>query len=83
MSRGFCFVARVEPVQAYSAVAVKPASAGRLLKAGIAVLVTGAVLLLLGAAGAFYFWNNSEKHVRVTFHTCGSVREKLASPPET
>ncbi|XP_032422217.1 leukocyte cell-derived chemotaxin 1 [Xiphophorus hellerii] len=54
---------------AYSAVAVKPASAGRLLKAGIAVLVTGAVLLLLGAAGAFYFWNNSEKHVYNVHYT--------------
>uniref|UniRef100_A0A3B3TFU1 Leukocyte cell-derived chemotaxin 1 n=1 Tax=Poecilia latipinna TaxID=48699 RepID=A0A3B3TFU1_9TELE len=54
---------------AYSAVAVKPASTGRLLKAGIAVLVTGAVLLLLGAAGAFYFWNNNEKHVYNVHYT--------------
>lgn len=44
--------------------AVKPAATGRLLKAGIAVLIAGALLLLLGAVGAFYFWNNNEKHVR-------------------
>lgn len=43
---------------------VKPSATGRLLKAGIAVLIAGALLLLLGAAGAFYFWNNNEKHVR-------------------
>ena len=50
-------------VQAYTAVAVKPAATGRLLKAGIAVLIAGAILLLFGAIGAFYFWNNNEKHV--------------------
>lgn len=55
----------VMSLQAYSAVAVKPSTTGRLLKAGIAVLVAGALLLLLGAAGAFYFWNNNEKHVRL------------------
>ena len=43
--------------------AVKPAASGRLLKAGIAVLIAGAILLLFGAIGAFYFWNNN-KHVR-------------------
>lgn len=52
------------PPQAYSAVPAKPSATGRLLKAGIAVLIAGALLLLLGAAGAFYFWNNNEKHVR-------------------
>lgn len=46
--------------------AVKPTATGRLLKAGIAVLIAGALLLLLGAVGAFYFWNNNEKHVRLT-----------------
>ena len=46
---------------------MKPSATGRLLKAGVAVLVAGALLLLLGAVGAFYFWNNNEKHVRVTF----------------
>lgn len=45
--------------------AVKPAATGRLLKAGVAVLIAGVLLLLLGAVGAFYFWNNNEKHVRV------------------
>ena len=55
-------------MQAYSAVAVKPTATGRLIKAGIAVLIAGALLLLLGAVGAFYFWNNNEKHVSfVTF----------------
>ena len=48
--------------------AVKPAATGRLLKAGIAVLIAGALLLLLGAVGAFYFWNNNEKHVRAIFY---------------
>ncbi|KAK7945082.1 hypothetical protein WMY93_000810 [Mugilogobius chulae] len=33
---------------AYSAVAVKPTATGRLIKAGIAVLIAGALLLLLG-----------------------------------
>lgn len=28
------------------------------------MLIAGALLLLLGAVGAFYFWNNNEKHVR-------------------
>lgn len=56
--------------QAYSAVAVKPAATGRLLKAGIAVLIAGALLLLLGAVGAFYFWNNNEKHVRLIMNKC-------------
>uniref|UniRef100_A0A3Q2TLC6 Leukocyte cell-derived chemotaxin 1 n=1 Tax=Fundulus heteroclitus TaxID=8078 RepID=A0A3Q2TLC6_FUNHE len=63
---------------AHSTVTVKPASNGRLLKAGIAVLVTGAVLLLLGAAGAFYFWNNNEKHVYNVHYTMsinGKVEE--------
>lgn len=54
--------------QAYSAVAVKPAATGRLLKAGIAVLIAGTLLLLLGAVGAFYFWNNNEKHVKLIFY---------------
>ncbi|MEQ2298624.1 hypothetical protein AMECASPLE_007199 [Ameca splendens] len=63
---------------AHSAVAVKPASTGRFLKAGIAVLITGAVLMLLGAAGAFYFWNNNEKHVYNVHYTMsinGKVEE--------
>lgn len=45
--------------------AVKPVATGRLLKSGIVVLIAGAILLLFGAIGAFYFWNNNDKHVRV------------------
>ncbi|XP_038134770.1 leukocyte cell-derived chemotaxin 1-like [Cyprinodon tularosa] len=63
---------------AHSTVSLRPASTGRLLKAGIAVLVTGAVLLLLGAVGAFYFWNNNEKHVYNVHYTMsinGKVEE--------
>ncbi|XP_014046986.1 leukocyte cell-derived chemotaxin 1 [Salmo salar] len=48
---------------AYTAVAVKPVATGRLLKSGIVVLIAGAILLLFGAIGAFYFWNNNDKHV--------------------
>ncbi|CAB1416466.1 unnamed protein product [Pleuronectes platessa] len=59
------FLVTRTPCQAYSAVAVKPAATGRLLKAGIAVLIAGALLLLLGAVGAFYFWNNNEKHEKI------------------
>ncbi|XP_061550492.1 leukocyte cell-derived chemotaxin 1-like [Phycodurus eques] len=61
---------------AYSAVAAKPAAAGRVLKAGIAVLVAGALLLLLGAVGAFYFWNNNDKHV-YNVHYSMSINGKV------
>ncbi|XP_038574557.1 leukocyte cell-derived chemotaxin 1-like [Micropterus salmoides] len=61
---------------AYSAVAVKPTATGRLLKAGIAVLIAGALLLLLGAVGAFYFWNNNEKHV-YNVHYSMSINGKV------
>ncbi|XP_028987680.1 leukocyte cell-derived chemotaxin 1-like [Betta splendens] len=61
---------------AYSAVAVKPVATGRLLKAGVAVLVAGALLLLLGAVGAFYFWNNNEKHV-YNVHYSMSINGKV------
>ncbi|XP_019965020.2 leukocyte cell-derived chemotaxin 1 [Paralichthys olivaceus] len=61
---------------AYSTVAVKPAATGRLLKAGIAVLIAGALLLLLGAVGAFYFWNNNEKHV-YNVHYSMSINGKV------
>ncbi|XP_075876808.1 leukocyte cell-derived chemotaxin 1 [Nelusetta ayraudi] len=60
---------------AYSAVAVKPAATSRLLKVGIAVLIAGALLLLLGAVGAFYFWNN-EKHV-YNVHYSMSINGKV------
>uniref|UniRef100_A0A3Q3A5R9 Leukocyte cell-derived chemotaxin 1 n=1 Tax=Kryptolebias marmoratus TaxID=37003 RepID=A0A3Q3A5R9_KRYMA len=61
---------------AYSSVAVKPSATSRLLKAGLAVLVAGALLLLLGAAGAFYFWNNNEKHV-YNVHYSMSINGKV------
>ncbi|KAF7653660.1 hypothetical protein LDENG_00079990 [Lucifuga dentata] len=61
---------------AYSTVAVKPAATGRLLKAGIAVLIAGTLLLLLGAVGAFYFWNNNEKHV-YNVHYSMSINGKV------
>ncbi|KAM6919041.1 leukocyte cell-derived chemotaxin 1-like [Xenentodon cancila] len=61
---------------AYSAVAVKSSATGRLLKAGVAVLVAGALLLLLGAVGAFYFWNNNEKHV-YNVHYSMSINGKV------
>lgn len=51
--------------QAYTAVAVKPAATSRLLKTGIVVLIAGAILLLFGAIGTFYFWNNSDNHVSI------------------
>lgn len=61
---------------AYTAVAVKPAATGRLLKAGIAVLIAGAILLLFGAIGAFYFWNNNDKHV-YNVHYSMSINGKV------
>ncbi|XP_072220510.1 leukocyte cell-derived chemotaxin 1-like [Leuresthes tenuis] len=61
---------------AYSAVAVKPATTGRLVKAGIAVLIAGALLLLLGAVGAFYFWNNNDRHV-YNVHYSMSINGKV------
>uniref|UniRef100_A0A8C2ZQF7 Leukocyte cell-derived chemotaxin 1 n=1 Tax=Cyclopterus lumpus TaxID=8103 RepID=A0A8C2ZQF7_CYCLU len=61
---------------AYSAVAVKPAATGRLLKAGIAVLIAGAFLLLLGAVGAFYFWNHNDKHI-YNVHYSMSINGKV------
>ncbi|KAM9455222.1 leukocyte cell-derived chemotaxin 1 [Clarias gariepinus] len=45
------------------AVAVKPSSSVRALKIAVGALSIGAALLLLGAVGAFYFWNNNDKLV--------------------
>lgn len=42
---------------------VKPSSPARLLKVGALVLISGAVLLLFGAIGAFYFWKGGDNHV--------------------
>lgn len=49
--------------QAYATVTVKPSSHVRLLRVGAVVLISGAVLLLFGAIGAFYFWKGSDNHV--------------------
>lgn len=49
--------------QAYATVTVKPSSPARLLRVGAVVLISGAVLLLFGAIGAFYFWKGSDNHV--------------------
>lgn len=50
-------------LQAYATVTVKPSGPTRLLKVGAVVLISGAVLLLFGAIGAFYFWKGSDSHV--------------------
>nr|XP_023832647.1 leukocyte cell-derived chemotaxin 1-like [Salvelinus alpinus] len=61
---------------AYTAVAVKPAATSRLLKTGIVVLIAGAILLLFGAIGAFYFWNNNDNHV-YNVHYSMSINGKV------
>ncbi|XP_010888991.1 leukocyte cell-derived chemotaxin 1 [Esox lucius] len=61
---------------AYTPVAVTPAANGRLLKTGIVVLIAGAILLLFGAIGAFYFWNNNDKHV-YNVHYSMSINGKV------
>ncbi|XP_038243167.1 leukocyte cell-derived chemotaxin 1 [Dermochelys coriacea] len=63
---------------AYTAVPEKPASPGRLLKIGAAVLIAGALLLLCGAIGAFYFWKGSDRHIYNVHYTMsinGKVQE--------
>ncbi|KAI4565449.1 hypothetical protein MJT46_019737 [Ovis ammon polii x Ovis aries] len=62
--------------QAYAAVTVKPSSPARLLKVGAVVLISGAVLLLLGAIGAFYFWKGSDNHIYNVHYTM-SINGKL------
>lgn len=49
--------------QAYAAVTGKPSGPARLLKVGAVILISGAVLLLFGAIGAFYFWKGNDNHV--------------------
>ncbi|XP_029561382.1 leukocyte cell-derived chemotaxin 1 [Salmo trutta] len=61
---------------AYTAVAVKPAATSRLLKTGIVVLIAGAILLLFGAIGTFYFWNNNDNHV-YNIHYSMSINGKV------
>ncbi|XP_069495979.1 leukocyte cell-derived chemotaxin 1 [Ambystoma mexicanum] len=53
-------------------------SGGRLLKIGAIALISGAVLLLFGAVGAFYFWKANDKHVYNVHYTMsinGKVQE--------
>ncbi|XP_006003538.1 leukocyte cell-derived chemotaxin 1 [Latimeria chalumnae] len=61
---------------AYTAVTVKSSSSGRLLKLGAVVLISGAVLLLFGAIGAFYFWKVNDKHV-YNVHYSMSINGKV------
>ncbi|XP_003790214.1 leukocyte cell-derived chemotaxin 1, partial [Otolemur garnettii] len=61
---------------AYATVTVKPASPARLLKVGAVVLISGAVLLLFGAIGAFYFWKGSDNHIYNVHYTM-SINGKL------
>ena len=60
---------------------VKPSSPARLLKVGAVVLISGAVLLLLGAIGAFYFWKGSDNHVSPEAHGVAGAPGSLACPP--
>lgn len=50
-------------LQAYTTVTVKPSSPTRLLKVGAVILISGALLMLFGAIGAFYFWKGNDNHV--------------------
>nr|XP_004651059.2 leukocyte cell-derived chemotaxin 1 isoform X2 [Jaculus jaculus] len=61
---------------AYATVTVKPASPARLLKVGAVVLISGAVLLLFGTIGAFYFWKGSDNHIYNVHYTM-SINGKL------
>ncbi|KAL8189835.1 UNVERIFIED_CONTAM: hypothetical protein K2H54_009376 [Gekko kuhli] len=63
---------------AYSAVMAKPSSTGRLLRIGAMALIGGALLLLFGAIGAFYYWKASDKelyNVHYTMSINGKVQE--------
>ncbi|XP_008964324.3 leukocyte cell-derived chemotaxin 1 isoform X5 [Pan paniscus] len=61
---------------AYATLTVKPSSPARLLKVGAVVLISGAVLLLFGAIGAFYFWKGSDSHIYNVHYTM-SINGKL------
>uniref|UniRef100_A0A8D2L9I1 Leukocyte cell-derived chemotaxin 1 n=1 Tax=Varanus komodoensis TaxID=61221 RepID=A0A8D2L9I1_VARKO len=66
------------PLQAYFTVMAKPASTGQLLRIGAMVLVGGAILLLLGAMGASYYWKGNDKevyNVHYTMSVNGQVQE--------
>ncbi|XP_035867199.1 leukocyte cell-derived chemotaxin 1 isoform X1 [Phyllostomus discolor] len=64
------------PRQAYATVTVKPSSPARLLKVGAVVLISGAMLLLFGAIGAFYFWKGSDNQIYNVHYTM-SINGKL------
>ncbi|XP_024424971.1 leukocyte cell-derived chemotaxin 1 isoform X1 [Desmodus rotundus] len=64
------------PRQAYATVTVKPSSPARLLKVGAVVLISGAMLLLFGAIGAFYFWKGSDNEIYNVHYTV-SIDGKL------
>ncbi|XP_069061420.1 leukocyte cell-derived chemotaxin 1 [Pleurodeles waltl] len=61
---------------AYTAVSLKPPSGSRLLKIGAIALISGALLLLFGAIGAFYFWKVNDKHVYNVHYTM-SINGKI------
>ncbi|XP_008105032.1 leukocyte cell-derived chemotaxin 1 isoform X1 [Anolis carolinensis] len=65
---------------AYSTVIAKPSSTGRLLRIGAIVLIGGAILILFGAIGAFYYWKVNDKEVYNVHYTMsinGNVQEGL------
>lgn len=57
---------------------VKPSGPARLLKVGSVVLISGAVLLLFGTIGAFYFWKGSDSHVSSKGGARGAGRSRGA-----
>ncbi|XP_041531102.1 leukocyte cell-derived chemotaxin 1 isoform X1 [Microtus oregoni] len=61
---------------AYATVTVKPSSPTRLLKVGAVVLISGALLMLFGAIGAFYFWKGNDNHIYNVHYTM-SINGKL------
>ncbi|XP_004707967.1 leukocyte cell-derived chemotaxin 1 isoform X2 [Echinops telfairi] len=60
----------------YAPATAKPAGPARLLQAGAVVLISGAVLLLCGTIGAFYFWKGSDNHI-YNVHYSMSINGKL------
>ncbi|XP_020659901.3 leukocyte cell-derived chemotaxin 1 [Pogona vitticeps] len=63
---------------AYSAVVAKPSSTRRFLRIGAIALIGGALLLLFGAIGAFYYWKVNDKEVYNVHYTMsinGKVQE--------
>ncbi|XP_038618797.1 leukocyte cell-derived chemotaxin 1 [Tachyglossus aculeatus] len=54
----------------------RPGPGRRLLRAGAVVLISGALLLLFGAIGAFYFWKGNDKHIYNVHYTM-SINGKI------